>query len=155
MPDFSPYQLETLRRLLDARETSCSPKFAPPTTRRRGAPRTGPEVGDAVDSGEERFRAGMAHVDKQRDQEELMAIEAARARIAAGRYGECADCGKAIPFERLKAQPAAMRWSPARRLRDEPSVGADVHGLRRLARAELREESRPCLGGDRRGLSRR
>ena len=53
----------------------------------------GPEVGDAIDSGDERFRAGMAHVDKQRDQEELMAIEAARGRMADGSYGECIDCG--------------------------------------------------------------
>ncbi len=30
-------------------------------------------------------------------------------RLRAGTYGECVDCGAAIPFERLKAQPAALR----------------------------------------------
>ena len=51
----------------------------------------------------------MAHVDKQRDQEELKAIEATRVKMTAGSYGECVDCGQAIPVERLKAQPTALR----------------------------------------------
>lgn len=30
-------------------------------------------------------------------------------RLRAGEYGDCADCGAAIPFDRLKAQPTALR----------------------------------------------
>ena len=40
---------------------------------------------------------------------ELGAIEAALARIEAGTYGECTDCGVRIPVARLQATPEAPR----------------------------------------------
>ncbi len=40
---------------------------------------------------------------------ELAAIEAALERIALGQYGQCQDCGVAIPEERLNAYPVALR----------------------------------------------
>lgn len=45
------------------------------------------------------------------DQEvvELRAVNDALARLAAGSYGRCADCGDTIPFDRLQRQPAALR----------------------------------------------
>ena len=69
----------------------------------------GPQVEDMGEEGEERFRTGMEHVELQRDQEELTAIAAARARLVKGDYGTCEDCGKDISFERLHAQPTATR----------------------------------------------
>jgi RNA polymerase-binding protein DksA len=39
----------------------------------------------------------------------LMAIVAAERRLAQGEYGLCKDCGDAIGFARLEAQPAASR----------------------------------------------
>lgn len=69
----------------------------------------GPDVQDMVEVGEERFRRGMEHVDLQRDQEELRAIADARERMLNGSYGECVDCGKTIPFQRLEVQPFALR----------------------------------------------
>lgn len=39
----------------------------------------------------------------------LGAIEAALARISAGTYGECTDCGADIAPARLQAQPEAQR----------------------------------------------
>ena len=113
MADLTPSQLEILRKLLDDRETKLQGEVRAANDAAAERPAAlGPEVGDAIDSGDERFRAGMAHVDKQRDQEELMAIDAARGRIADGSYGECVDCGKQIPVERLKAQPTALRCVP-------------------------------------------
>lgn len=44
-----------------------------------------------------------------RDVEELTAVEAAIARLAVGRYGECVDCGEPIPGARLDANPSAAR----------------------------------------------
>lgn len=41
--------------------------------------------------------------------QELLAIDAALARISAGTYGECVDCGADIAPERLRAAPAALR----------------------------------------------
>ena len=40
---------------------------------------------------------------------ELAAIDAALARISAGVYGECVDCGCDIPEARLHANPEALR----------------------------------------------
>jgi DnaK suppressor protein len=49
----------------------------------------------------------------QRDQ-----VIAALARIDAGTYGKCVDCGKPIPDERLEARPEAQRC-----LEDQERVG--------------------------------
>jgi DnaK suppressor protein len=49
----------------------------------------------------------IAHV--ARDAEELAVVDAALARIAAGDYGYCVDCGEDIARERLVANPAAAR----------------------------------------------
>jgi len=40
---------------------------------------------------------------------ELRRIEAALARIDEGRWGECAECGRAIEAKRLEALPWAIR----------------------------------------------
>lgn len=45
----------------------------------------------------------------QRDVVELRELNAARARMDAGTYGACADCGTDIPLGRLDAYPAAIR----------------------------------------------
>ena len=44
-----------------------------------------------------------------RDLAELANVEEALARLGDGSYGECVDCGNAIPFPRLSAYPAARR----------------------------------------------
>lgn len=40
---------------------------------------------------------------------ELQALDAALARLDAGRYGLCTDCGAVIPTARLDASPQASR----------------------------------------------
>jgi len=40
-------------------------------------------------------------------QAHLAELDAARERLAAGRYGRCEVCGAAIPGERLEARPSA------------------------------------------------
>ena len=40
---------------------------------------------------------------------ELGALEEALARLDAGEYGECRDCGATIPEARLAAYPSALR----------------------------------------------
>ena len=47
-----------------------------------------------------------------RDVRELRELEAARERLKAGTYGVCCDCGEAIAWERLLAQPGAARCVP-------------------------------------------
>lgn len=40
---------------------------------------------------------------------ELAAVNQALLRLQDGRYGSCADCEAEIPFDRLKAEPWALR----------------------------------------------
>ncbi len=48
----------------------------------------------------------------ERETAELGAIDAALARIEAGTYGDCTDCGVHIPAARLHATPEAPRCIP-------------------------------------------
>jgi DnaK suppressor protein len=45
----------------------------------------------------------------ERETAELRLIDAALARIEAGTYGQCIDCGVSIPAARLHAAPEAAR----------------------------------------------
>ncbi len=60
--------------------------------------------------------------------ETLRRVENALQRLDDGRYGDCAECGKEIPSERLQALPFAIRCRPceevreARRNRSQPPV---------------------------------
>ena len=44
----------------------------------------------------------------ERAQERLKAIDAAIARLSAGAYGKCMNCGEEVPLERLQAVPFAQ-----------------------------------------------
>ena len=103
-------QLQTLRRLLDEREATLRAKVQALKRAAEERPSAqGPQVEDIGEEGEQRFRNGIEHAEIQRDLEELADIDAARARIDVGHCGECVDCGRDIVFERLKAQPRAVR----------------------------------------------
>ncbi len=49
---------------------------------------------------------------------ELADVEAALARIRAGVYGVCIDCGEAVPHARLRAYPTAKRCVHCQQLRE-------------------------------------
>ena len=69
-------------------------------------------AGAAPDAGDESVATLIADLDQAdlgRDLSELRAIEAARTRLSDGSYGICADCGGDIGYERLKANPSALR----------------------------------------------
>lgn len=69
-------------------------------------------AGASPDAGDESVATLIADLDQAdlgRDLSELRAIEAARTRLSEGSYGICADCGGDIGYERLKANPSALR----------------------------------------------
>ena len=69
-------------------------------------------AGASPDAGDESVASLISDLDQadtSRDLSELRGLEAARARLADGSYGICADCGGDIGFERLRANPAAER----------------------------------------------
>jgi RNA polymerase-binding transcription factor DksA len=69
-------------------------------------------AGATPDSGDEALAdllADVGEAEVTRDLAELKSLEAARKRIEDGTYGTCTDCGADIPFERLRAEPGALR----------------------------------------------
>ena len=69
-------------------------------------------AGDTPDIADAAVADLIADIDQAevtRDVRELLALEAARKRIADGIYGTCIDCAADIPFARLAAEPGAAR----------------------------------------------
>lgn len=100
-----------LARAIEERRAALVTEIRREVARARNEPFA--EVAGAVhDTGDEALADLVADVDNAevtRDLAELRALESARARIADGSYGVCADCGGDIPVARLRVQPAAAR----------------------------------------------
>ena len=64
------------------------------------------DVGDQASAG---MLADLGQTEISRDVREVGEIEAALARIEAGTYGRCAECGIEIDLRRLRAWPVAAR----------------------------------------------
>ena len=80
--------------------------------RKARAERFGEVAGEVPDTGDESVASLIADLDQaewSRDLDELRGLEAASDRIEHGDYGVCADCGRDIGFERLRATPIAIR----------------------------------------------
>jgi DnaK suppressor protein len=100
-----------LASMIEERRAALAAEIRREVARARDEPYA--EVAGVVhDTGDEALADLVADVDNAevtRDLAEVRALGAARARIADGTYGLCADCGADIPVERLRAQPAALR----------------------------------------------
>jgi RNA polymerase-binding transcription factor DksA len=100
-----------LARIIEERREALAAEIRREVARARNEPYA--EVAGAVhDTGDEALADLVADVDNAevaRDLAELRDLEAARARVADGSYGVCADCAADIPVARLRAQPAALR----------------------------------------------
>jgi RNA polymerase-binding protein DksA len=69
-------------------------------------------VGAVPDPGDESVQSliqDLDQADASRGLSELRMLDAARSRIEEGSYGVCAQCGQDIGFERLRANPGALR----------------------------------------------
>ena len=64
---------------------------------------------DAGDTSVADLLSDVAFAEVARDAAEVRDINAAQARIAAGTYGTCIDCGRPIGRKRLEAYPTAKR----------------------------------------------
>lgn len=70
---------------------------------------TSRDVGDMLDSSDADVQDGMEFALLQMKTETLANIDRALARLDAGQYGDCAECGDAIADRRLLAVPFAVR----------------------------------------------
>jgi len=64
---------------------------------------------DGDDEAQRRSERELAMALTDRERRELDAVAAALTRLERGTYGSCVDCGTDIPFDRLKAEPWALR----------------------------------------------
>lgn len=121
--------LQRLRARLDAREAELREEMRAVDAESGDTPGGAPHghVEDIGEQGEERIRGAVRHAEKERDIEELRAIEAAKERMVQGSYGLCVDCAAAIPLNRLEVQPAATRCVPCQeRFERSHLVGARI-----------------------------
>ena len=86
--------------------------------------------GDQQQQSEDRAGEGVSARDDislalaQIQAETLQRIDAALARLADGRYGNCAECGTPIPSQRLRALPFALRCLECEASRETGRSGA-------------------------------
>lgn len=88
-------------------------------------------LGGAHDAGDESVASLLRDVTEAgviRDVGEVRDIVAAEERVAAGRYGECVDCGEAIAYERLKAYPSAKRCLACQQHREKTRAPSKYTG---------------------------
>ena len=70
------------------------------------------EVPDPGDQSFANLSIDLGNAAVSRDLYELRAIDLARKKLASGSYGDCIQCGYAIPYQRLQAMPSADRCAP-------------------------------------------
>jgi RNA polymerase-binding protein DksA len=78
---------------------------------------------DAGDTSVADLLSDVAFAEVARDAAEIRDINAAQARIAAGTYGACIDCGRPIGKQRLEAYPTAKRCIEDQQRREKLRAG--------------------------------
>ena len=124
-------QIQELQGAIEQRRTSLVAELRDDVERVR-RDRFEDLAGAAPDPGDESVAtliADLGHADMERDLSELRALEAARARLADGSYGICAECGGDIGVERLRANPAAVRCVDCQRVHEKTFSGPSTSSL--------------------------
>jgi DnaK suppressor protein len=111
-------QTSQLKKLIEQRSHELQKEIREDVARARSE-QYGELAGPAPDPGDQSVAdliADLGQADVSRDLDELRALEAAKGRIADGNYGECVSCGRDIEFERLRANPSALRCIDCQRV---------------------------------------
>src|SRR5688500_18443190 len=117
--------LEHFSKILAARKQQLGAEI------RRGLERSGKERyadslaggSDAGDTSVAALLSDVTFAEVKRDAEEVRDISAAQARIPAGTYGTCIDCGRPIGKKRLEAYPTAKRCIEDQQRREKLRAG--------------------------------
>jgi RNA polymerase-binding protein DksA len=111
MPELTPEQSSQLAQALRTRQQSLLEEVRD-ELERSGEQHYIDLAGRVTDSGDQATADVLADLDAaiiDRQVKELRDIDAAQARMRAGSYGVCIDCGQDVGFERLGAYPTAKR----------------------------------------------
>jgi len=119
-------QLAVLAELLDAQERALASVIDEHMAglRASSVQETITLAGDIADLAEIELARDRQHSAVDRELQALSDIEAARARVAAGKVGSCLDCGDEIGFDRLLAHPMASRCVHCQALYEQTRVPA-------------------------------
>jgi DnaK suppressor protein len=79
---------------------------------------TAEQVHDFKDQALSTQQASIDHAEIARDLKELRDVEAALTRMTLGLYGQCIQCSRQIPPDRLMAFPSAARCLSCQRLHE-------------------------------------
>jgi RNA polymerase-binding transcription factor DksA len=88
----------------------------------------GDDVQDLKDRAAESEADRVHDAEELRDLGELAQVEAALARMDAGRYGDCVDCGEPIAASRLAVMPAAPCCAACQAERERHGTVPARHG---------------------------
>jgi RNA polymerase-binding transcription factor DksA len=69
------------------------------------------DVTDLKEEAARHMQDSVLEAEERRDVEELQQVRQALARLDAGTYGDCLECGEPIALQRLLVEPAAQRCS--------------------------------------------
>jgi DnaK suppressor protein len=119
--DLTPEQLGELQRIIQLRHESLTTEIRAEVARSRDET-YGDIAGPVTDTGDEAVADLLSDLDNaevSRDLQAVRELEAAQTRIAGGTYGECAECGATIDFERLRAYPVAIRCIDCQRVHEK------------------------------------
>ena len=122
----TPEQLGRLRAMIDERHEALASEIHRDATRSRDEP-YGLLAGEVTDVGDKATADLISDLDNaelSRDLEELRALETAQERLDGGSFGSCLDCGGEIEFERLLAQPTALRCFDCQRVHEKTHAHA-------------------------------
>ena len=109
-PPFSPSHWQDLRALLqDRRKLLAEQRSAHLDGRSRAEHAREVLLQDGDDATQRDAEREVDFARTDRDAVELAEIDQALARMEAGQYGLCADCGEAIAPARLQSAPQALR----------------------------------------------
>ena len=112
MTNLTKNQLHQLQQLLDEREAVLAEHLRHEDSEKEDFMQLASEVPDTADSSFATLAIDLDNAAAGRDADGLRAVEAARQRMRSGEYGDCAECGTEIPFDRLAVQPTALRCAP-------------------------------------------
>jgi DnaK suppressor protein len=124
MEKLTPQQLKQIVQQLDDRHKSLEEEVRTDRAQQEEYIDLASEVADPGDASFASLSVDLGNAAVVRDVNELNAIQRARARIEEGSYGECAECGYSIPFERLEAQPTAERCAPCQEVYEKTHADA-------------------------------
>ncbi len=102
-------QISTLAQRLNEREKQLKQEIDSVAAEVKAELQAEREVGDDAARYAAKEAASVDRAEISRDAQELSDVQAARARMADGTYGQCVDCSVDIAVQRLLAQPAALR----------------------------------------------